>query len=88
MPYGRQWRDGFHRTPDVHADPGSDLFRELFTRHVVLSDGGVYDNLGLEPVFKRYDTVLVSDGGAKMARCMSWRFPLRLTNLFIEGGSS
>jgi NTE family protein len=29
----------------------------------VLTDGGVYDNLGLEPVWKRYKTVLVSDGG-------------------------
>jgi NTE family protein len=29
----------------------------------VLTDGGVYDNLGLEPVWKRYRTVLVSDGG-------------------------
>jgi NTE family protein len=27
-----------------------------------LTDGGVYDNLGLEPVWKRYKTVLVSDG--------------------------
>src|SRR5205823_9676766 len=26
-----------------------------------------YDNLGLEPVFKRYQTVLVGDGGGKMA---------------------
>ena len=32
----------------------------------MLSDGGVYDNLGLETVWKRYDTVLVSDGGGKM----------------------
>jgi NTE family protein len=29
----------------------------------VLTDGGVYDNLGLEAVWKRYKTVLVSDGG-------------------------
>jgi len=28
-----------------------------------LTDGGVYDNLGLEPVLKRCATVLVSDGG-------------------------
>jgi len=28
-----------------------------------LSDGGVYDNLGLEPVWKTYKAVLVSDGG-------------------------
>jgi NTE family protein len=35
-----------------------------FNRHLVLTDGGVYDNLGLEPVWKRYKTLLVSDGGA------------------------
>src|SRR5213078_1319047 len=29
-----------------------------------LSDGGLYDNLGLEPVWKDHRTVLVSDGGA------------------------
>ena len=28
-----------------------------------LSDGGVYDNLGLEPVWKHAHTVLISDGG-------------------------
>lgn len=33
----------------------------------VLADGGVYDNLGLETVWKRYRTVLVSDAGAKIA---------------------
>ena len=38
-----------------------------YTTHVVLSDGGVYDNLGLETAFKRYDTILVSDGGMKMS---------------------
>ena len=30
---------------------------------ITLTDGGVYDNLGLEPVWKRHATVLVSDGG-------------------------
>jgi NTE family protein len=29
-----------------------------------LTDGGVYDNLGLEPVWKDHETVIVSDGGA------------------------
>ncbi len=33
------------------------------TRRVVLSDGGVYDNLGLEPVWKTHELVLCSDGG-------------------------
>ncbi len=32
-------------------------------RTVTLSDGGVYDNLGLQTIFDRYRTVLVSDGG-------------------------
>lgn len=42
---------------------GHDLQRPPFTTRVLLTDGGVYDNLGLEPV-KRFATVLVSDGGA------------------------
>ena len=29
-----------------------------------LTDGGVYDNLGLEPAWKRHEVVLVSDGGS------------------------
>jgi NTE family protein len=45
---------------------GDDLQREPYNDEVVLSDGGVYDNLGLETVWKRYDTVLVSDAGGKM----------------------
>ena len=32
--------------------------------HLYLTDGGVYDNLGLERVWDRYATVLVSDAGA------------------------
>jgi NTE family protein len=41
--------------------------RPPFTREVFLSDGGVYDNLGLETAWKRYDTILVSDAGLAMA---------------------
>jgi NTE family protein len=33
----------------------------------VLSDGGVYDNLGLQTAWGDYTTILVSDGGGKMA---------------------
>jgi NTE family protein len=47
-------------------DDKADLQRAPFTTEAVLSDGGGYDNLGLETVFKRLDTVLVSDGGAKI----------------------
>ncbi len=46
--------------------PGADLSRAPFTRRLLLTDGGVYDNLGLEPVWKRYRTILVSDGGLVM----------------------
>jgi NTE family protein len=38
--------------------------REDVARGLRLTDGGVYDNLGLEPVWKSHATVLVSDGGA------------------------
>ncbi|MEO5375790.1 MAG: patatin-like phospholipase family protein, partial [Alphaproteobacteria bacterium] len=44
----------------------ADLHRKPFINRVVLSDGGVYDNLGLETVWKRYKTIFVSDGGGKM----------------------
>ena len=45
---------------------GQDLQRPPFTSKVILSDGGVYDNLGLETVWKRYRTVYVSDAGGKL----------------------
>jgi NTE family protein len=47
--------------------PGADLQRAPFTTEVMLSDGGVYDNLGLEPATKNCRTVLVSDGAQKMS---------------------
>jgi NTE family protein len=46
---------------------GTDLQQPAFRREVFLTDGGVYDNLGLETVWKRYDTVLVSDAGGRMS---------------------
>jgi len=36
---------------------------EPYTSDVILTDGGVYDNLGLETAWKGFDTILVSDGG-------------------------
>jgi len=57
----------------VHLDPASfdpaergPLGVPPYTTDAVLSDGGVYDNLGLETAWKRYRTILVSDGGGKM----------------------
>jgi NTE family protein len=50
------------------AVPSSpDTHKGAFRSDVVLTDGGVYDNLGLETAWKRYKTVLVSDGGGKMS---------------------
>lgn len=45
--------------PNVPAVLKDDAYRTT----VVLTDGGVYDNLGLETAWKSYDTILVSDGG-------------------------
>ena len=45
---------------------GADLTTGIFRRKVFLRDGGVYDNLGLETIEKRYTTLLVSDGGQKI----------------------
>lgn len=56
-----------HLAPGAIApDPTADLGREPFTTGVVLADGGVYDNMGLETAWKRYRTLYVSDAGAAM----------------------
>jgi NTE family protein len=47
-------------------ESGEDLQRPPFTTKVFLADGGVYDNLGLETAWKRYSTILVSDGGGRL----------------------
>lgn len=49
------------------AGTGTDLEMEPYTSKMMLTDGGVYDNLGLETVWKEYDTVLVSDAGGGMS---------------------
>jgi NTE family protein len=46
--------------------PSEDLHREPYLTDVVLTDGGVYDNLGLETAWKMFKTILVSNGGGKM----------------------
>jgi NTE family protein len=63
-----------------------DLHREPFLSEVVLTDGGVYDNLGLETAWKKYRTVLVSDGGGKLDAeeepHSDWvRHAVRITNI-------
>jgi NTE family protein len=55
------------RHEDFAPPDDEDLHRPPFTTKVVLADGGIYDNLGLEAVLKRYDTVFVSDGGGHIS---------------------
>ena len=48
---------------DFTPNSGTDLQSDEYRSHVVLTDGGVYDNLGLETAWKRYKTIFVSDAG-------------------------
>jgi NTE family protein len=54
--------------PGQAAGAGGVVDPAPFRSKVYLTDGGVYDNHGLEPIVKRYMTLLVSDGGAPFAR--------------------
>jgi NTE family protein len=53
------------RNPEIfERTEGADLWdKEDFRRRLQLADGGVYDNIGLETVWHRFDTLLVSDAG-------------------------
>jgi NTE family protein len=55
----------FNQPGQFEAVPGA-VFNNNpnYTQRLYLSDGGVYDNLGLETVWNRYRTILVSDAGA------------------------
>jgi NTE family protein len=48
------------------TEASSDLALPEHRDEMVLSDGGVYDNLGLETVWKRCRTVIVSDAGGQL----------------------
>jgi NTE family protein len=61
-PFELDLRDARWRTED-----GNDLRGSSYRGRVRLTDGGVYDNLGLETVYKRCRTVLVSDAGGRLA---------------------
>lgn len=50
-------------TPGSGGAGDDNLQRPPYTTRVQLSDGGVYDNLGLETAWKRYQTILVSNAG-------------------------
>jgi len=50
---------------DFSEKPGP-CHRPPFTTRAILTDGGVYDNMGIETAWKRCRTILVSDAGAKL----------------------
>jgi NTE family protein len=55
--------------PGSGDDDGGDLEnleKPPYTTRLVLTDGGVYDNLGLETAWKGHRTILVSDGGGRL----------------------
>lgn len=51
-------------TPNSGGQGEDNLQRSPFTTAPTLADGGVYDNLGLETAYKRFQTLFVSNGGA------------------------
>jgi NTE family protein len=77
--------------PDGKFTPGSGdakagIDTPEFQRRILLADGGVYDNLGLETVFKSCYTIYASDGGGRMKEtpdiATDWiRQPLRVMNV-------
>lgn len=60
--------------------------RGRLLRQLAFTDGGVYDNLGLEPVWKEHETVIVSDGGAPFVfgvGSMPWKRMMRYVGLVM-----
>jgi len=55
-----------YRDEDFTPGSGDGLQGPPFTTRPLLTDGGVYDNLGLETVFKNYKTVICSDAGSDL----------------------
>jgi NTE family protein len=54
------------RSFPITAEPGNIALADDYRARLILTDGGVYDNLGLETIWKRRSTLLVSDAGGKM----------------------
>ena len=54
---GQTWKD----------ERGNELTTPGFRDKIEVTDGGVYDNLGLETAWKRYTSIIVSDAGGQVA---------------------
>ncbi len=69
----------------IKSFEGADLHAEPYTRRAVLTDGGVYDNLGLQTAWN-FETILVSDGAALLVpqrRPKQWLLFQLLRVLFV-----
>jgi len=79
---------------DFRRVQGSDLYDDARLRErVLLLDGGAYDNLGIESVDDRAETLLVSDGGGNLgidaghAKFALWALQLRrVLDMSVEQG--
>jgi NTE family protein len=61
--------------------------RAKILSRIALSDGGVYDNMGLEPVWKKFEYVLISDCGAPFSFRIGeapWSRLLRYTSVLTK----
>ena len=71
-----------------HTNPKQ---RQRLRSQIRLTDGGVYDNLGLEPIWTDHESVLVSDGGgvfrARTTRTL-WGELLQILGIATSGGQS
>ena len=63
--------------------PGADLYtRTELRERALLLDGGAYDNLGVQTLSERVETLLVSDGGGNLGIDTGrWKFALRSIQL-------
>lgn len=73
----------------IETDANATLSRPPFTKKAVLTDGGVYDNMGTEAVWKRYRTVFVSNAGKPFAQdetpAHDWlRHSLRVIDILMD----
>jgi NTE family protein len=72
--------------PAGSLQPGADpaVSKPPYSTRIVLTDGGVYDNLGLEAVWDSYEQVLISDAGGHMGNQPRPKafWPLQLMRVF------
>lgn len=85
----RQVGELAHQLVGGRRGPETPQQRAQLLDDLQLTDGGVYDNLGLEPVWKTAATILVSDGGAvfRARTALTWLGRLfRVAEVIGRGG--